>query len=410
MTALHDIYIWYNGHGECPVNFLPEFIYQRGTTGKEHLGYAYDDKSLIEKRKEILNDFNSVITDYFTTHTCTINSDIPISNNVNIILVPCVDFLMLLHSITAISQHVYNFCEQYNIKICFNYIRECVTIVQQKKINEYIEKFYCKKGYNKKYIKIIINAFKPIENDMFISINMFDKFLFNKNNKQNNQSIFLQKRKYKFSTLIGQLYQRFHRVHFLYECKKNNLIDESFFYSVININCEDTRKFIQDVLTPEKYNEIKDLVHHRVFNSKGNLLEKHDHIYNDGYEYDTPIQVFDSYIHIVLETDMEMPCVTEKIYKPILCGIPFLWLGYKNISNHLIRQGYKLYPFINYEFDSGETIDNRFNMLIKEIIRLSSINLEYWINDTRDIALHNIKNFLTQQYTMNELHNQLKYE
>jgi hypothetical protein len=408
MTTKPEIYIWVNKSGECPVTFLPEFIYHRSTESSGSVVYTYNDKPIYEKRKEIINSFNDAVTDYFTVHTRTINVDIPIHEHTNIILVPCIDFVMLLHCITSIPQYLYNFCEQHNIRICLNYIRECITELQREKINEYIEKFYIKKGYNKKYIKILINAFEIVNDCCLVHTNVFDKFLFKK--IKNKHYTFLQKRQYKFSVLYGLLYERPHRINFLYECKKNNLINNFYFYSIICMNYDSTHRYVQNYLTPERYSIIKDLIYHKVYNNEGILLKKQEHIYNDGHEYDIPIQVLDSYINIVLETNTDTPSITEKIYKPILCGIPFIWLGYKNISNHLINQGYKLYPFINYEFDKGETESERIKLLIKEMLRLSNIDLEYWVNETKDIALHNTNNFLTQQYTANDLYNQLKYE
>ena len=413
-----DVYIWEYEAGKCPVTFLPEYMYNNVIIGAEGITSSYNDKPIDKKREEIIADYNNPVTQYFNVHTRIIGKDIPVHTHVNIIFVPCIDFSMLLHIIATIPQNVYNFCKEYNVKICINYILECLSTNLQKKIDEYVNKFFIKKGYDIKYIKIIVNAFDSIKsgtNNIYIYKNMFDIFLFNcfkKNyiNHINDHYFYNKKRKYKFSVLFGLLHNRYHRVQFLNSCKKNNLINTDFFYSIICMNDKNTHMYVKNILSHEDYNNVKELIYHKVYNNEGNKLKIQDDFYYDKYEYGIPRQVLESYITVVLETIIDMPSVTEKIYKPLLCGVPFLWLGCKNIGKHLVQQGYKLYPFIDYSFDEKETSGEREAALIKEMLRLRDIDLEYHINNTKDIAKYNANNFITHHYTMNDLYNKLKDE
>ena len=410
MKEKNSLHIWFDKDGNCPVTFLPEYIYNMDMVGSENIIFKHNDKPIHEKRKEINDDYNSILTDFFTIYKHNISTDIPDINHTNIILIPCIDILMLLNAVATIPKGIMLFCEKYNITIILNYVRECPSRTEREIINKYIDKFIHKKGYRSDNVKIIINAYKSIEeniNSTFISVNMFDKFVYRYIQKKfkylHKQYDFIEKRKYTFSVLFGQLHNRVQRVYFLRDCEKNNFINEKFFYSIICMNSDSTHKYVRDILCEDEYQAIKEYIYHKVYNNNGDMLKHNEHIYSDGFEYGIPEQVLNSYINIVLETAVDMPSVTEKLYKPLLCGVPFLWHGNRGVADHLVDQGYKLYPFIDYAFDSGETPEVRRNLLIKEMQRLQNIDLEYWVNSCKDISIYNNKNFLTQHYTINEI-------
>jgi hypothetical protein len=411
------VHLWESEGGECPITFLPVYMYNKGVLGSEQVVYSYTDMCIEEKRKEIINDYNSTITNFLNTRTHVIGKDIPDQSQVNIILVPCSDFSMLLHVISAIPRKIYDFCSMYNIKICINYVRECISKEQKNYINEYLERFVKNEGYDIAYIRVIVNAYMPITDskyNIYINVNLFDKFLYHcikGNYKYIKKSYpFYEKRRYTFSITFGMLHNRPQRVRFLCACKKNNLINDDLFYSIICTNNKITHDYIQNIIPYDEYEAIKNLVYHKVYHNNGDQLSTSDHIYDDGYEYGIHNQILESYITVVLETVVDMPSITEKIYKPLICGVPSLWLGCRNISEYLTQQGYRLYPFIDYSFDSGKTVEERAEMLIKEMLRLRDINLEYCVRHTQDIAKHNINNFMSKQYTMEELYKQLKNE
>jgi hypothetical protein len=103
--------------------------------------------------------------------------------------------------------------------------------------------------------------------------------------------------------------------------------------------------------------------------------------------------MLDSYVNIVLETRPFSPSLTEKIYKPIVSGVPFIWHGSLNILQFLESEGYKPYPFIDYSFDRHPSRNRRREMLIEEMQRLKKLNLKEEVKKCKDIARHNILNF-----------------
>ena len=106
-------------------------------------------------------------------------------------------------------------------------------------------------------------------------------------------------------------------------------------------------------------------------------------------EYFIPPQVLDSYVHIVLETVSWGPSLTEKIFKPIVAGLPFVWHGYKNILPYLESLGFKRYNYIDYSFDSDPDPLKRLELLIKEVQRLNKMDLRMLAYTNRKISKHN---------------------
>ena len=112
----------------------------------------------------------------------------------------------------------------------------------------------------------------------------------------------------------------------------------------------------------------------------------------------------DSYINVVNETMHEWypfydltpnGHLTEKAFKPILFKQLFLINGYQNINHEMELLGFKLYNnFIDYSFDNIADPFVRMKKLIKEIKRLSNLDLEeihnyMYSNEGQQIIEHN---------------------
>lgn len=77
---------------------------------------------------------------------------------------------------------------------------------------------------------------------------------------------------------------------------------------------------------------------------------------------------------------------TEKIFKPIAMKHPFIVLSRPNTLLELKKRGYKSFaPFINEEYDSIEDNIARFNLLLNEIIRLSKLTDQEWLEWQKNI-------------------------
>jgi hypothetical protein len=77
---------------------------------------------------------------------------------------------------------------------------------------------------------------------------------------------------------------------------------------------------------------------------------------------------------------------TEKIFKPIAMKHPFIVFSRPNTLLELHKKGYKSFvPFINEDYDSIEDNITRFNFLLDEIIRLSKLTDQEWIEWQKNI-------------------------
>jgi hypothetical protein len=133
-------------------------------------------------------------------------------------------------------------------------------------------------------------------------------------------------------------------------------------------------------------------------------------IYDNNMDYKIPIQVRQSCINILFETKLETPSITEKMYKPIVAGIPFVWYGPVNCSKYLISKGYKMYPFIDYSFDFVEDTIERMYSLLSEIKRLKDLGseeLQKKIIEYKDISIYNQKTFIKNTENLNELYKKI---
>jgi hypothetical protein len=107
-----------------------------------------------------------------------------------------------------------------------------------------------------------------------------------------------------------------------------------------------------------------------------------------------------SYINIVNETifyNDNSIFLSEKVFKPIIFGQPFILVGSPNTLSSLRDKGYKtFYPYINEDYDLITDNDMRMESIIKEIRRLSSMKdheFSELYSHLKSVCLHNIKNY-----------------
>lgn len=390
--------------------------------------WDFENNKLLTNQTSVLKYriclFDDHFSHYFNIKYKNIDIDKVNPKEVNLVLVPCPCDRTFEKSILKIPKSVFEFCKNNNAKILISFIREYPQKDAFSRMNDILQKYVLDEGYDSRHLKILINGYgiplgEKKYKDFYIYLNVFDRLMrryidgevFDKNNNIQVKNFvkkeypFLKERKYDFSVLAGSIHTNQHRFLFLYECDINGLMDNRFFYSIIcldrlynkkNIekclllkfgwnNLSKARKYLQD--NSEKY------LQHRVYNDNGELLKENEHIFEHNHEFKIPHQVLDSYINIVLETRLQQPTITEKIYKPIVAGIPFIWLGPTNTLRYLKSQGYKPYSFIDYSFDNKITDDDKIKALISEIKRLKTIDLEKAVYEEKHISEHNQKNF-----------------
>jgi hypothetical protein len=76
----------------------------------------------------------------------------------------------------------------------------------------------------------------------------------------------------------------------------------------------------------------------------------------------------DYLIDIVTETDAEVFCVTEKIFKPIICRQPFVVVSCRHYLRRLRQMGFKTFnPLIDESYDKEKDLDTRVQMALQAV-------------------------------------------
>jgi hypothetical protein len=109
-------------------------------------------------------------------------------------------------------------------------------------------------------------------------------------------------------------------------------------------------------------------------------------------------EINDSYFFIINESicdSSDYLFISEKTYKAIRHGMPFLLFGSKGILTHLHNLGFKTFhPFIDESYDHEQDYARRLNLFIKEIdrlCRLSSSEIKQLYGKILPAVRHNIE-------------------
>jgi hypothetical protein len=102
----------------------------------------------------------------------------------------------------------------------------------------------------------------------------------------------------------------------------------------------------------------------------------------------------DSLFHIIGETDRNKNFITEKTYKTILIGKPFIVVGAKNSNLNLKKYGFKLYDeLFDYSFDKEDNLEKRINGIIENIINLKNKDYDNLLLKIKDKIEFNKKRY-----------------
>ena len=118
----------------------------------------------------------------------------------------------------------------------------------------------------------------------------------------------------------------------------------------------------------------------------------------------------ESYCNIVLETHFDADqsdgtFLTEKIWKCIKYGQPFVVAGPAGTISHLRELGYNTYDNnIDHSYDDIENNTDRAAALIQEILRLKEIVNSEWLDSTKTERVFNLRHFkLRYQTALNNI-------
>jgi hypothetical protein len=404
-----------------------------------NLFYRYELLRYIKEGKKGLDDIlydaekihsiyqTNNISKYFNISYKNIKSDNLDKNDKNIILINFLKFTNLIFFLKNLQEEICDFAKKHSLKIYLLYIEHPFE-------QDYIEEFdkvfkeNCSNDYFKRNnIKIIINSFDELKNskykDVFINVDTYPYVMrmFSEKEDIREEYPFIENRIYDFSLLVGDVSRRFERIVILNTLFEMGILDENFFYTIICPNKNNVIDFIEYKFLEENNTYTKNepglkesikkninlFLQYKVYDENGNpLKDDTSSVYENNMDYKIPLQVRQSCINILFETKTDTPAITEKMYKPIVAGIPFLWFGPPNVLPYLKSRGYKEYPFINYTFDSIEDNFLRMKSLIKEIKRLKLFgvdNLKKIVNQYKNISLYNQDVFIKNTENFNEL-------
>jgi hypothetical protein len=109
----------------------------------------------------------------------------------------------------------------------------------------------------------------------------------------------------------------------------------------------------------------------RYFNYKQMLLDKQ--LYNQNLP---PKQYYKSFAQLISESTSQALIISEKTATPLILGKPFLVASQMNYHKMLSRMGFELYDEIfDYTFDTEPDEEKRYDMIMKNFVRLCGISL-----------------------------------
>jgi hypothetical protein len=203
-------------------------------------------------------------------------------------------------------------------------------------------------------------------------------------------------RKTKKYTCLNRIHKQY-RKEFVYNLWKDGLTEDAY-VSYSNVTNKDTREDFSMINNNFIRYQSKgiDRINHE-FNlllplSADNLNtdEHNDHSMSVDYLFT------DSYWNVVMETYLNASggmFLTEKTFKPIKYGQPFVILGTEGSLELLKEQGYKTYsPWIDESYDQEKDVRLRWYAVIeiaRKIAGMSLENLHKWHIEMTSTILHN---------------------
>lgn len=300
----------------------------------------------------------------------------------------------------GLNEEIKDFCRKNNIRIVVSFTREMIRNAQKHKpydpqnLQKLDNVYYM---FNKKY--------SAKGTDLGISFfdhayNIGDVFTRDNINIEYDKPI--EKTK-KFSIITGRLGETT-RVDFVLRLIRDNLHnDPEILFTKINGKDIDSeyirRKF------PKQLKEIYEK--NKLYLEEDTFLEDDvniSNLYKSAIEWRVPDIFYSALINVVFETRpyaWAHGSLTEKTWKPIMTGIPFIWISFPHHMQYLKSLGYKFYSFIDYGFDSIEDDYIRYKAVYHEFKRLNNFSLEQlkeMIDSESHIAEHNKKVFYNKDY------------
>lgn len=262
---------------------------------------------------------------------------------------------------------------------------KCYFITGSLEANTVYDAFCNSNSIENRINVVIINSW---ERHIHRSMDKNKPFKFEITNREKNFLCFNRILRQQRIALLGLLYDK-------------NLVDTayySFFHKLTyGAPSDPLIQLHRSTLSPETYGKV----YRQIFKNMKNfpLLLNNKTGENTNYVLDTDSQYYDnSYFSLVTETfffkrnstsfwDETSIFFSEKIFKPIACGHPFILVSRPNSLTYLKKLGYKTFhPYIDETYDSIENDEERLLAIVNEVDRLCKQTPEQWLDWLRSVS------------------------
>jgi len=429
------INLWTYGERECPIERKKEYDAPFSNFYKVKTHFQVDYEGMV--CGQFFDQYYKFDRSWLNYKI--IDQDIVDHNEINLICLPFYgwSYQNEFPRILSENQNLINFAIKNNVKILAVYLREHVGIGWQ--LEEEMKKYDIYNKISPEHFRICVNSYSNDHykelaqnggklKDYIWYIDSFDKFIARyitddtQQNLINTKFDIFRNFKYKFCFPFASLHHRPYRIEAFKLFIEQKLIDrDDIFYTVTELNAqahienflksssnsnayyilEETKQYLIDYGLEKVYT-------YKAYNDDGNRDDDSEG-YAISHSFHTPIQFVQSCIQVIFETRLYDHSITEKTYRSLFLGQPFLWHAQPHLKVYLESIGYRFYPWIDYSFDKIEDPMKRLYALFDEIKRLDSIDLVMEIKKhSHIINRHNRKVFRERMINTTEFDNFLK--
>lgn len=139
--------------------------------------------------------------------------------------------------------------------------------------------------------------------------------------------------------------------------------------------------------------------------SEKNVFRTPDSLLNNPIWFPISNKLYsDTFVSVYIETLVKSSftkVVTEKTFDPLIKGHFILPFGYCGLLKSIQSYGFELPSWINYDYDTEQDVDKRFQLFIEEFERLQSIDIKHFYEFFKkdyELLVHNRNVFFTRPY------------
>lgn len=115
-----------------------------------------------------------------------------------------------------------------------------------------------------------------------------------------------------------------------------------------------------------------------------------------------PAQYNNTYFGLIAETNYDgQPFITEKTYKSLLAGHPFIIISSPGFYQELHRLGFQTFPdLIDESFDQEPNHQTRIKLIVDQVEKLCHSDLDSFLDRAKEICVYNHNHYIATQWSM----------